>query len=84
VSGQARPPYDPWRDTKGTSIPVGARVEQVAVANEHGALTVRLHQHGVVISPGGLSGRGHRLHVRFDGETKPVSIRPHLLRVVTP
>jgi hypothetical protein len=59
-------------------------VEQVAVAKEHGALTVRLHQHGVVISLGGHSGRGHRLRVRFDGETEPVSIRPHLLRVVNP
>ena len=78
------PPYDPWRDARGTSIPVGARVEQLAVANEHGALTLRLHQHGVVISLGGRSGRGHRLRVRFEGESEPVSIRPHLLQVINP
>ncbi len=82
MSGRARPPYNPWRDVNGTPIPVGARVEQVAVAKEHGAVADRLHQDGVVISLGSLSGRGSRLRVRFDGETEPASIRPHLLRVV--
>jgi hypothetical protein len=84
VSGRARPPYDPWRDVNGTPILVGAVVEQIAVAKEHGALADRLNKHGVVISLGGLSGRGSRLRVRFESDTEPVSIRPHLLRVVNP
>ncbi len=52
MSGRARPAYDPWRDVDGTPIPVGARVEQVAVAKEHGALSARLHQRGEVIRRG--------------------------------
>jgi hypothetical protein len=44
VSGKARPPYDPWRDVDGTHIPVGARVEQITEAKEHGALRARVHQ----------------------------------------
>jgi hypothetical protein len=62
----------------GTHIPIGARVEQVAVTKGYSALRTRLHQQGEVIS------RGHhlRLGVRFDGESAPVAIRPHLLRVV--
>jgi hypothetical protein len=81
----ASPPtrsYDPWRDAKDTHVHVGARVEQIAVAKEHGALAARLNKHGVVISLGGLSGRGYRLRVRFEGETEPASIRPHLVRVM--
>lgn len=78
----ANPPparrYEPWRDAEGTHIPVGARVEQVAVAKEHGALASRAHQRAQVIR----WGRGTRLLVRFEGETEPVSIRPHLLRVL--
>jgi hypothetical protein len=77
----ASPParrYDPWRDAKDTHIPVGARVEQVAVAKEHGALASRVHQRAQVTR----WGHGTRLLVRFEGETEPVSIRPHLLRVL--
>jgi hypothetical protein len=82
VSGRARPPYDPWRDVDGVPISVGCRVEQVAVAKEHGAHSARLHKHGVVIRRG-HRGRGHlRLYVCFEGEDAPVSIRPHLVQVV--
>jgi hypothetical protein len=49
VSGRARPRYDPWRDTDGTPIPEGARVEQIAAAKEHGAHPARVHQQGTVI-----------------------------------
>jgi hypothetical protein len=63
-------------------IPLGARVEQIAVAKEHGARRERLHQHGTVIHRG-RKGRGHlRLYIRFDGETEAASVRPHLVRVV--
>jgi hypothetical protein len=80
VNGRVRRRYDPWRDAEGIPIPVGARVEQVAVAKGYGALRTRLHQQGEV------TGRGHhlRLFVRFEGEAEPVSIRPHLLRVLPP
>jgi hypothetical protein len=62
---------------------VGARVEQIAVASEHGTTPARMRQHGTVIHRG-RRGRGNlRLRVRFDGEdTTPVSIRPHLARVL--
>ena len=68
--------YDPWRNAEGTHIPVGAHVEQVAVAKEHGALTSRAQVT--------RWGRGSRLLVRLEGETEPVSIRPHLPRVPAP
>jgi hypothetical protein len=83
--GLASPParrYDPWRDVEGIPIAAGARVVQIGIAKEHGALATRLNQHAVVVSLGGLSGRGFRLRVRFDGETEPASIRPHLVRVM--
>lgn len=68
-----------WRAPR---FPWAARVEQVAVAKEHGALRTRLHQQGEVVSHG-KRGRGHlRLYVRFDGDTEAVSIRPHLVRIV--
>src|SRR5262249_5105146 len=70
--------YDRWRDVVGTHIPAGPHAEQVAVAKEHGALASRAHQRAQVIR----WSRGTRLLVRFNGETEPVSIRPHLLRVV--
>lgn len=73
-----RPVYDRWRDVEGTHVPVGCRVEQVAIGKEHGALTSRLRKRGDVIR----WGRGSRLRVRFAGETALVSIRPHLVRVV--
>jgi hypothetical protein len=78
VSLQQNRRYDRWRDAEGTHIPVGCRIEQVGIAKEHGVLTSRLATRGEVIS----WGRGSRLQVRFDGETQPVSIRPHLVRVV--
>ncbi|MBV8541794.1 MAG: hypothetical protein JO063_04550 [Pseudonocardiales bacterium] len=68
------PAYDRWRDAEGTPIPPRCRVEQVAVAKEHGALPSRLRKQGQVL------GRGTtRLSVRFDGEDHSVSIRPHLV-----
>ncbi|MGH8996026.1 MAG: hypothetical protein ACRDYB_08375, partial [Acidimicrobiales bacterium] len=80
MSAPKRPVYDRWRDVAGVHIPDGARVEQIAVAKEHGALRCRLHQRGVVI--GRPRRGGNRLYVRFDGEDTEVSIRPHLLRLV--
>jgi len=72
-----RPGYDPWRDATGTPIPRQCRIEQVAVDKNHGALPSRLHKQGQVV------GRGlTRLTVRFDDENAPVSLRPHLLRVL--
>ncbi len=69
--------YDRWHDTGGVHIPDECRVEQVAVGKEHGALPSRLHKRGEVI------GRGtNRVNVRFDGEAKMVSVRPHLVRVL--
>jgi hypothetical protein len=77
VNPRTRPVYDPWRDVDGTHIPEGARVEQITVANEYGGHSSRLHQRGEVVDR-----RGSRLVVLFDGENKPVSIRPHLVRVL--
>lgn len=68
--------YDRWRDVDRTHIPVGARVEQVAVDARRGALRSRLHARGLVTSRGTT-----RLVVRFEGEEETVSIRPHLVRV---
>ncbi|MGH3540883.1 MAG: hypothetical protein ACRDTO_00685 [Mycobacterium sp.] len=82
MSAPKRPVYDRWRDVVGVHIPDGARVEQVAVAKEHGALRCRLYQFGVVV--GRPRRGGNRLRVRFDGEGIEVSIRPHLVRVVPP
>lgn len=71
-------PYDRWRDADGAPMPQQCRIEQVAVAKEHGALPSRLHKQGQVI------GRGkNRLIVRFDSEKNVVRIRPHLVRVLT-
>ncbi len=71
-------PYDPWRDTDGAPIPQHCRIEQIAVHRDHGALPSRLHQQGQVL------GRGtNRLIVKFDDQNKVVSIRPHLVRVLT-
>lgn len=69
--------YDRWRDMNGTHVPVGARVEQAGVDARMGAPRSRLHQRGEVISRGTT-----RLVVRFDGDETPVSIRPHLVRMV--
>lgn len=79
MAGPPRPPYDPWRDTDGNPTPLRCRVEQIAVAKEHGALRSRLHQRGEVVDR-----RGTRLVMLFDGEAKAISIRPHLVRVLTP
>ena len=75
-----RPAYDPWRDTDGTPIPQHCRIQQAAAVHKgHGALPCRLHQQSQVL------GRGTtRLTVQFDGEDTVVSIRPHLVRVLTP
>lgn len=75
---RARPAYDRWRDAAGRHVPNGCRVEQVEVDRDRGALRWRLHHQGEVTG----RGRGSRLQVRFDGEDKPVSIRPHLVRVL--
>ncbi|MGH3900871.1 MAG: hypothetical protein ACRDTA_22030 [Pseudonocardiaceae bacterium] len=76
MSGRARA-YDRWRDAQGIHVSVGARVEQAGTDARMGALRSRLGQRGEVI------GRGTtRLLVRFEGEDQPVSIRPHLVRVV--
>lgn len=74
-----RAPYDRWRDVDGTHILDQCRVQQVAIAKEHGALTSRLNKQGQVV------GRTTtRLTVLFDGDAKPGNIRPHLVRVITP
>lgn len=73
----ARPVYDRWRDVDGVHVPDLCRVEQVAVDRLYGALRSRLCKHGQVI------GRGtNRLYVRFDGEDRAASVRPHLLRAL--
>jgi hypothetical protein len=70
--------YDPWRDVDGVHIADQCRVKQIAVDKQHGALPARLHKSGVII------GRGtNRVNVRFDGESNVVSVRPHLVRVLT-
>lgn len=71
-------PYDRWHDADGTSIPQQCRIEQIGVHRDHGALPSRLHKQGQVL------GRGiNRLNVQFDHENTVISIRPHLVRVVT-
>jgi hypothetical protein len=75
--GRRRRPAYPWCDAAGASIPSGARVEQVLGDRAHGALASRLGKQAQVIR----RSRGTRLVVCFDGETKPVSIRPDLVRV---
>jgi hypothetical protein len=70
--------YDRWRDDQDTHIPVGCRVEQVSVHRTHGAACFRLGTRGVVVG----RGQGNRLSVMFDGEQRPVSIRPYLVRVL--
>jgi hypothetical protein len=74
---RSRPAYDRWRDAAEVSIPAGARVEQVLVDRAHGALASRLGKQAQVIR----RSRSSRLVVRFDGETRLVSIRPHLVRL---
>lgn len=69
--------YDPWRDFHGHPIPSQCWIEQVAVGKNHGASPSRLHMRGEVVSRS-LT----RLMVRFDGESEPVGIRPHLVRVL--
>lgn len=78
MSARARPAYDRWRDAHGTHVPDGARVEQVAVSRDEGALRCRLHKRGEVLG----RSRSTRLCVLFDGEPRPVSVRPYLLRVL--
>ena len=72
-----QPASDPWRDAKGTPIPLQSRVEQVTVDKGHGALPSRLHQQGQVI------GRGtHLIYVRFDHGGQRIALRPHHVRVI--
>ncbi|HKR51661.1 MAG TPA: hypothetical protein VJT72_19175 [Pseudonocardiaceae bacterium] len=48
------------------------------MSKQHGALPSRLHQQGQVVR------RGHaRLYVRFERDDQLVSLRPHLVRVLT-
>jgi hypothetical protein len=70
--------YDRWRDAEGAHIPDGCRVEQVEVDRSYGALRSRLRKRGKVVG----RSRSNRLHVRFDGEAGPTSLRPHLVRVL--
>ena len=79
VNGRVRPVLDSWRDVDGTSIPVGAQVEQIEVDAELGALYSRLGKQSQV-----LRRSATRLVVRFEGETTLTRIRPHLVRVVSP
>jgi hypothetical protein len=74
----SRPPYDRWHDADGTHVPDRCRVEQTAVATEHGAVPSRLSKQGEVTGR-----RGYRVHVQFDRESKVASVRPHLLRVLS-
>ncbi len=74
----SRPPYDRWRGADGTHILDRCRVEQIAVATEHGAVPSRLSKQGEVTGR-----RGYRVEVQFDGESKVASVRPHLLRVLS-
>jgi hypothetical protein len=71
-----RPTSQQWRDVEGTPIPVLCWVEQIAVRQQHGAMSSRGHQHGQVI------GRDtHWLHVRFE-DHRLVLLRAHLVRVL--
>ncbi|MGH3700750.1 MAG: hypothetical protein ACRDQY_15030 [Pseudonocardiaceae bacterium] len=68
----------PLLDAEGTEIPLGSRVEQVAVNEAHGALRSRLHHHGDV------TGRGRQLvYVCFDHEWRMTSLRSVLVRLVS-
>jgi hypothetical protein len=67
----------PWRDVEGTPIPLGCRIEQIAVSQQHGAMPSRLHQHGQVIARD-----THWLHVRFDDDQHLVLLQLHLVRVL--
>ena len=75
---RVRPPYDRWCDAGGSHVPDGCRVEQVEVDIPHGALRSRLPKRGEVLG----RTRSTRLLVRFEGEHEPVSIRPHLVRII--
>lgn len=67
----------PLLDADGTEIPLGSRVEQVAVDEAQGALRSRLHYHGDVI------GRGrHLVHVRFEREYHMTSLLSSLVRLL--
>jgi hypothetical protein len=79
MAGSSEPPFDPWRDVDGVHIERQCRVEQIAVSKHHGALPSRLHHQGEVVARATM-----RVYVLFDGEHSPISVRPHLLRVVPP
>lgn len=66
-----------WCDAGGEHIMLFSRVEQVVEHPEGGALFSRLHKRGEVV------GRGPDvIYVRFDGEGRPISVRPDLVRVL--
>jgi hypothetical protein len=73
-----RPAYDPWRNAHGVSTPPQCRIEQITIDKIHGALPSRLHQQGQILGHG-LT----RLIVRCDHKHDPVTLRPHLVRVLT-
>jgi hypothetical protein len=72
-----RPACPQWRDVEGTPIPLGCRIEQITVSQQHGAMPSRLHQHGQVIARD-----TPWLHVRFDTDHRLVLLQPHLVRVL--
>lgn len=85
TSGSDRPRYagSPGAHAPRTRTPTSirfrrsARIKQVAVGKNHGALPSRLHMRSQVV------GRSlTRLIVQFDGENELVGIRPHLVRVL--
>ena len=76
VLSSERRRYDRWCDVEGTPIPDGCRVEQIGVSRPHGGARARLGQHAVVIAR-----RYSRVHIRFHGDQRIVSIRPYLVRV---
>lgn len=69
----------PWQDAFAVAVDVGARVQQVAIDHEHGALARRLGAFGTVV--------GYvmtRALVLFDGDDEPVTLRSGALAVVAP
>lgn len=65
------------RDVEDTPISLHARVVQVVVDEEHGALPSRLHQRGEVVGWGIQA-----LRVRFEEGTDTVALWPDLVRVL--
>jgi len=70
-------PGAPWTDAQGTPLPLGCRVEQIAVDQAQGAMRWRLHQQGLVIGWDTTW-----LHVCFERDRMLVVLRAHLVRVL--